>query len=115
MSNSMSERNKVLRDCLAQLKKDLNALYEAWMFERSKRWINRQCYRKAIFRKRRTLGHFVTLFQELKADPKLFFKYTRMTLKAFEQLLFLVQPKIIILKQRWDVPKAEERLAITLR
>lgn len=109
------EEESILIDSLERLLIGLDELEEELSFQKSKRWINRRWVRRPIYCRRRTHGFFFNLFEELKYDKKLFFKYTRMDLRSFQKLLIRVKPHIIILKQRKDVATAEERLALTLR
>lgn len=101
--------------CLMKIEFLLDQVEENWSLIKSKRWLRRKVFRRPFYKKRLTLGFFNTGFQELKSDPEFMYKYIRMNLEAFKQLLRLVKPEIIILRNRSDVPKAEERLAITLR
>jgi hypothetical protein len=61
-------------------------------------------------------GQFYTLFYELRKDESEFFKYFRMSLKSFDELLYLLQEGICGLETnvRRCVPPAE-RLVMTLR
>lgn len=104
-----------LRESLLQLRKDFEKCQEVWTYMKKKRWLNRRWHKRSIYKKRLTHGDYFTTFEELKLDPDFFFKYTRLTLEAYKYFLYLVKPKIIILKNRIDVPKKEERVAITLR
>lgn len=47
---------------------------------------------RPINRKREQCGAFVTLFAELKKDPDLFFRYTRMDVDTFYELLNMLCP-----------------------
>lgn len=58
-------------------------------------------------------GDFVTLFTELKEDADLFFRYTRMDVDTFNELLQMVRPYLQKKSQRKPIcPK--QRLAMTL-
>jgi hypothetical protein len=61
-------------------------------------------------------GQFYTLFYELRKNESEFLKYFHMSLKSFEQLLYLLQEGICGLEtnMRRCVPPAE-RLVMTLR
>lgn len=90
------------------------ALYTAWKAEHRKRWRNRRWWVRPIFTKREELGAFATLFKELKDDPDLFFRYTRMDPPMFQELLQLMGPAL----EKKSIRKPicpEQRLAITLR
>lgn len=58
-------------------------------------------------------GDFCHLLQEMKNDPQMFFRYTRMTGPIFDKLLEMVRPFLIKKSHRALVP--EECLIITLR
>lgn len=68
------------------------ALYTAWKAEKSKRWRNRQWWVRPINTRRAQYGDFATLFAELKEDEDMFFRYTRMDVPTFYELLRLVGP-----------------------
>jgi len=44
--------------------------------------------------KRSQQGDFLALFQELKDDTVMFFRYTRMTIDTFYILLEMISPKL---------------------
>nr|CAH7749890.1 unnamed protein product [Callosobruchus chinensis] len=69
---------------------------------------------RPINRTRRATGNY-SYYQKMKSwDPEQFFKYTRMTIPVFENLLKKIKPRIR--KQyRSDSITAEERLVITLQ
>ncbi|XP_011312330.1 uncharacterized protein [Fopius arisanus] len=50
---------------------------------------------------------------ELKSDPQMFFRHTRMTVPIFNQLLEMMRPSLS--KKNHGALVPEERLAITLR
>ncbi|CAL1687647.1 unnamed protein product [Lasius platythorax] len=58
-------------------------------------------------------GDYDNLFQEIKNDPELFYRYTRMTLLNFQQLVQITKPYLTKKSPRALVP--ELRLLITLR
>ncbi|XP_032668398.1 protein ANTAGONIST OF LIKE HETEROCHROMATIN PROTEIN 1-like [Odontomachus brunneus] len=81
--------------------------------KRSQKWLNRQWWVRPINHRRLNLGDFCHLFQEMKSDPQMFFRYTRMTFPIFNKLLEKAKPFLTKKSHRALVP--EERLAITLR
>jgi hypothetical protein len=81
--------------------------------QRPDRWRNRRWWVRPINRNRLTLGDRDNLFQELKDDATMFFRYTRMDVPTFSELLNMVQPYLIKSHPRALSP--ESRLAITLR
>ncbi|XP_011874581.1 PREDICTED: uncharacterized protein LOC105565748 [Vollenhovia emeryi] len=89
-------------------------LYAIWKRNKRKRWINRRWWVRPINERRGQNGDFATLFAELKEDPDLFFRYTRMDVDTFYELLDMVRPYL----QKTSLRKPicpEQRLAITLR
>jgi len=56
---------------------------------------------------------FQHLFQELKEDDIMFFKYTRMNLSTFYKLLDILRSHLE--KRNWRALSAEQRLIIMLR
>lgn len=56
---------------------------------------------------------FDHLLQEMKTDPYMFFRYTRMSVKVFNHLLKIMKPFLTKKSHRALVP--EQRLALTLR
>lgn len=58
-------------------------------------------------------GDYDNLFQQIKNDPELFYRYTRMTLSYFQQLVQMTEPYLTKKSARVLVP--ELRLLITLR
>ncbi|XP_024876786.1 protein ALP1-like [Temnothorax curvispinosus] len=81
--------------------------------KKSQRWLNRQWWVRPINCMRPNQGDFCHLLQEIKDDPQMFFRYTRMTVPIFNKLLEIMRPSLIKRSHRALVP--EERLAITLR
>lgn len=66
-----------------------------------------------INQKRIQAGDYNNLFQEIKNDSDLFYRYTRMTLVHFQQLLKMTKPYLTKKSPRALIP--ELRLLITLR
>lgn len=77
------------------------------------RWLNRRWLVRPINQKRIENGDYNNLFQEIKTDSKLFYRYTRMTLPHFEKLVQMTKPYLSKNSSRALVP--ELRLLITLR
>lgn len=80
---------------------------------RSFRWINREYWVRPINMRRPYQGDFYQLFQELKNDPEMFFRYTRMSVCIFNQLLEMMRS--FLTKRNYRALIYEQRLAITLR
>lgn len=57
-----------------------------------KRWRNRKWLVRPINTRRILQGDFQNLFQEMKEDPDLFFRYTRMNVNTFSILLNMLFP-----------------------
>lgn len=90
------------------------ALLYAWKAEKSKRCRNRRWWVRPINTRHAQYGDFKTLFAELKKDEDMFFRYTRMDVSTFYELLQLVSP--FLQKRSIRTPICpEQRLAITLR
>jgi len=70
-------------------------------------WVRPINVRRPLF------GDFQHLFQELKEDDTMFFKYTRMNLSTFNKLLDILRPHLE--KRNWRALSAEQRLIIMLR
>ncbi|XP_039308911.1 protein ANTAGONIST OF LIKE HETEROCHROMATIN PROTEIN 1 [Solenopsis invicta] len=70
-------------------------------------WVRPINVRRPLF------GDFQHLFQELKDDETMFFKYTRMNLLIFNKLLNILRPHLQ--KRHWRALPAEQRLIIMLR
>src|SRR5436190_8240768 len=81
--------------------------------KRHKRWINRKWHVRPINKLRRQCGHYDNLFQELKKDENMFFRYVRMSKCNFAKLLDLLQPHLI--KKSYRALPPEQRLLIALR
>ncbi|XP_071640840.1 uncharacterized protein [Temnothorax longispinosus] len=78
----------------------------------------RHCRRRRVWvrpinTRRRQQGAFYNLFQEMKTDPQMFHKYTRMTLPTFQHLMDIVNPSLMKRSPRALEP--EQRVAVTLR
>lgn len=76
-----------------------------------KRWINSKWHTRPINKLRQLFGHYENLFQELKNDESMFFRYTRMSKQSFETLLEQSHLK----KQSHRALPPEQRLLIALR
>jgi len=91
----------------------------ALLMQRRRDRINRERRRRqrvwvrAINTKRRQQGAFYNLFQEIKTDQEMFYKYTHMALPTFQQLMDIVNPSLI--KQSPRALEPEQRIALTLR
>lgn len=68
---------------------------------------------RSINENRLQQGDFIALFQELKDDTIMFFRYTRITVNTFYNLLELIAPALQ--KSHWRAISPEQRLSITLR
>lgn len=79
----------------------------------AKRWVNRRWWVRAINQMRDQQGDFNALFQELKDDTEMFFRYTRMSVDVFYSLLKLVEP--FLKKENWRALCPEQRLSLTLK
>ncbi|XP_024892103.1 uncharacterized protein LOC112467643 [Temnothorax curvispinosus] len=77
------------------------------------RWVNRQYWVRPINVRRPDQGDFNHLLQEVKNDPFMFFRNTRMFLCIFNQLLEMMTPFLVKKSHRALIP--EQRLALTLR
>jgi len=84
---------------------------------RYRRCLLKRCKRRWWCRPIKTLrfnqGDFDHLFQELKQDADMFFKYTRMNENTFNLLLSKVGQHLK--KSNWRALPPEQRLIITLR
>lgn len=80
---------------------------------RRRRWINRRWWVRPINENRNAQGDYLHLFQELKEDETMFFRYTRMSKETFALLLRLVGPSLT--KNNWRAILPEHRLIFTLR
>lgn len=89
-------------------------LYNMWRKKKAKYWINRRWWVRSINVRRDEYGDFVTLFTELKEDADLFFRYTRMDVDTFNELLQMVRPYLQKRSMRKPICP-EQWLAITLR
>jgi len=59
--------------------------------KRSRKWQTRYWWVRPINRMRPYLGDFYHLLQEMKDDPQMFFRYTRMTVPIFYKLLEVIK------------------------
>ncbi|XP_067206926.1 uncharacterized protein [Linepithema humile] len=102
-----------------QRKKQFLLIVLFWMFiyklKRKKRHVKyeRKWHVRPINQLRYKYGDYETLFQDLKKDEDLFFRYTRMTLPIFNKLLQLTEPYLT--KNHYRALPAEQRLLIVLR
>lgn len=100
---------------------DLLELFIMWLMlfvmirrrRRSDRWRNRRWYVRPINQNRRLQGDYYHLLQELKEDESMFFRYLRMDLETFTELLELIHPHLARVHSR--ALNSELRLALTLR
>jgi len=69
----------------------------------------------AIFQKRRTLGEFNHLHQELGKDAAKFFDYYRMSQETFLYILKAVEPELTKDSNFRETISPEEQLGVTLR
>jgi len=76
-------------------------------------WINREYWVRPINMRRSDQGDFHQLFQELKSDADMFFRYTRMSVYTFNHFLEIMKPSLTKRSHRALIP--EQCLAITLR
>ncbi|XP_071555013.1 uncharacterized protein [Temnothorax nylanderi] len=83
------------------------------LLRRRKQFKKKRLWVRPIYRRRPQFGDFQHLFQELKEDAIMFFKYTRMNLLTFNKLLDIMRPHLE--KRNWRALPAEQRLIITLR
>lgn len=81
--------------------------------KKSKRWRDRKWLVRPINTRRMLQGDFQHFFQEMKEDPDLFFRYTRMDVNTFSILLTMLYPYLTLKSPKALPPK--QRLAITLR
>ncbi|KYQ49258.1 hypothetical protein ALC60_11670 [Trachymyrmex zeteki] len=80
---------------------------------KSFRWFNRKYWMRPINMRRLDQGDFYHLLQEMKNDSEMFFRYTRMSLCVFNQLLEMIRPFLTKRSHRALTP--EHRLALTLQ
>ncbi|XP_067212636.1 uncharacterized protein [Linepithema humile] len=108
----MDDENMILFLCTMQVAS--LALYTVWKTKKSKCWRNRRWWVRPINTRRAQYGDFATLFAKLKKDEDMFFRYMRMDVPTFYELLRLVGP--FLQKRSIRTPICpEQRLAITLR
>jgi len=90
-------------------------IYGVYLLKRriSFRWTNREYWVRPINMRRPEQGDFHHLLQEMKNDPYMFFRYTRMSVCVFNQLLEMMKPFLTKKSPRALLP--EQRLALTLR
>nr|CAI5865988.1 unnamed protein product [Callosobruchus analis] len=76
---------------------------------------NRRWWVRPMFQERTQKGAFTNLFNHMKTqDHEMFFKYTTMLPKQFDQLLDLLKPKLLNCSRR-EYLSPELRLAMTLK
>lgn len=73
----------------------------------------RRVWVRPINTRRRQQGAFYNLFQEIKRDQQMFYKYTRMTLPTFQNLMDIVNSSLM--KRNPRALEPEQRVALTLR
>lgn len=88
----------------------------ALVLRNRRRQRKRQYWVHPLWSDRLTLGKFHTMFLKLRAFPKNFFRYFRMSIKSFDELCRILRPGIAHrdTNMRFAV-SPEERLAVTLR
>lgn len=94
----------------------LNWIYTYILLVRKKRqirWLHRRWYVRPINQERNQYGDYNNLFQKLKNDRKMFYRYTRMTIEHFNKLVELTTPHLKKKNIRALIP--EHRLIIALR
>ncbi|XP_070529981.1 uncharacterized protein [Cardiocondyla obscurior] len=74
---------------------------------------HRRIWVRPINRRRKEQGAYYNLFQEIKKDPNMFYKYSRMTLPTFKNLMDIVNTSLI--KRSPQALEPEQRVALTLR
>ncbi|XP_077257588.1 uncharacterized protein LOC143894823 isoform X2 [Temnothorax americanus] len=81
--------------------------------KKQKRWLHGRWHTRPINQIRARHGDYENLFQELKNDSKMFYRYIKMTLEHFMKLLELIAPHLRKTSKRALV--SEHRLIIALR
>jgi hypothetical protein len=85
-------------------------------FEIRRRKRKRQFCVHPLTTQRLLKGQFHKLYENLRSHPDKFFKYYRMSISSFDELLKLVGPSIIYEDTNWRTAIApEERLSVTIR
>jgi len=79
----------------------------------NKRWQNRRWLVRPINQQRKQYGEYDNLFQHLKNDEDMFFKYTRMLIQHFNKLCAMLTPNLK--KKTKKALPPEQRLLIALR
>jgi len=79
----------------------------------NKRWQNRRWLVRPINQQRKQYGEYDNLFQHLKNDEDMFFKYTRMLIQQFNKLSAMLTP--YLKKKTKKALPPEQRLLIALR
>ncbi|GAB1865696.1 Protein ALP1-like isoform X1 [Camponotus japonicus] len=85
----------------------------SYVLLQKRRKIKERLWVRSIYVRRPLFGDFQHLFQELKEDATMFFKYTRLNLLTFNKLLDILRPHLE--KRNWRALPAEQRLIIMLR
>ncbi|XP_071572651.1 uncharacterized protein [Temnothorax nylanderi] len=91
----------------------LIAVITCYKILRKRKRNNKRLWVRPIYAARPQFGDFEHLFQELKEDPVMFFKYTRMNVSTFYKLVDLLRPHVQ--KNNWRALPAEQRILIMLR
>ncbi|KYM97065.1 hypothetical protein ALC62_12256 [Cyphomyrmex costatus] len=79
----------------------------------NKRWQNRRWLVRLINQQRKQYGEYNNLFQHLKNDEDMFFRYTRMHIQHFNKLFIMLAP--YLKKKTKKALPPEQRLLIALR
>jgi hypothetical protein len=84
-------------------------------FEIRRRKRERQFLVHPLTTQRLLKGQFHELYENLRSHPDKFFKYYRMSISSFDELLKLVGPSVIYEDTNWRTAIApEERLSVTI-
>lgn len=75
----------------------------------------RQYWVSPILSKRKNLGEFNHLHEELMRNKEKFFDYYRMDMETFKYILTAIQPSVTKWSNFRETIPPEERLALTLR
>lgn len=88
------------------------------LLRRRRRRRARACWVRPVFQERADHGEF-KLFLQLRGDPDLFFKYTRMSVAGFDRLLALIKPYLPVKRSHRSSIRPQigpmEQLAVTIR
>ncbi|KAF0772889.1 protein ANTAGONIST OF LIKE HETEROCHROMATIN PROTEIN 1-like [Aphis craccivora] len=93
------------------------ALYEEHeLKKKEKNKVKRRHWVHPLNLKRPENGQFQVTFMTLRSYPEEFFKYYRMSITSFDELISLIGPKLSKQQTGLRVPiSPEERLTVTLR